>query len=136
MKCYRRMLGITWKERKTNEYVWRLVEAGVQRQERLMQVVQRRILIFFGHQSRRDGRAKQLIQGKCYGSKYKERPMRVWQDNIREKGGNSGQACYHLKADRERCRAIVRQFVHQRPSRLRTNGLNLEESNIIAPKGF
>eukprot|EP00795_Rhopilema_esculentum_P011253 gene11253-biopygen11519 len=138
MKCYNRMLGITWKECRTNEYVWGLVEAvfGGQRPERLMQVVQRRILTFFGHQSRRDGWTKQLIQGRCYGSRYQVRPMRVWQDNIRDWTGLGRQARSHHTADMERWRASVRKRVHQRPSRLRAYRLKSEKSNIVAAKCF
>ena len=43
MKCYRRVLGLSWKEHKTNDYIWERVANIFNGKwpERSMQVVQR-----------------------------------------------------------------------------------------------
>ena len=52
MKCYRRVLGITWKEKKTNKDVLKLVadNGDGSPPERLMTVIRIRKLTFFGHE--------------------------------------------------------------------------------------
>ena len=43
-KCYRIMLGTSYTQHKTNEYVWQQVDALAERQELLLSTVQRRKL--------------------------------------------------------------------------------------------
>ena len=40
-KCYRRMLGISWKDRKTNKFVQRGIKARAGQQENLLGIVKR-----------------------------------------------------------------------------------------------
>ena len=47
--CYRRLLGISYIEHKTNEYVWQQVDILAGRQELLLSTVMRRKLSWFGH---------------------------------------------------------------------------------------
>ena len=56
MKCHRSVLGITWKEKKTNEDVLKLVADNCDGSptERLMTVIKKRKFTFFGHELRRD----------------------------------------------------------------------------------
>ena len=63
MKCYRRLLGITWKEKKTNDDVLQLVADNCDGSptERLMTVIKKRKLTFFGHELRRDKVTKTLM---------------------------------------------------------------------------
>ena len=48
-KCYRRMICISFREHKTNEYVWQQVSMLAVRQELLLPAVKRRKLSCFGH---------------------------------------------------------------------------------------
>ena len=48
-KCYRSTLGISYKEHKTNEYVWQQVSILTERQEQLLSTVKRRKLSWLGH---------------------------------------------------------------------------------------
>ena len=48
-KCYRRMLGISYRDHKTNEYVWQQVSILAGRQELLLSTVKRRKISRFGH---------------------------------------------------------------------------------------
>ncbi|XP_042881951.1 uncharacterized protein LOC122259316 [Penaeus japonicus] len=65
MKCYRRLLGITWGERRTNGYVR-------DRPEPFMRTIAKRKLQFFGHQVRRNKTSKFLIQDYCEGTRQQE----------------------------------------------------------------
>ena len=47
-KCYRRMIGISWKDLKTNEFVQRGIKARAGQQENLLGIVKRRKLVWFG----------------------------------------------------------------------------------------
>ena len=122
MKCYRRLLGVSWKEHKTNDYIWERIDNifNGKRPERLMQIVQRRKLVFFGHQVRRDAWTKALMQGNCEGSRNQGRPMRIWQDDIKDWSNLKGLESYHLALDRDKWRASVKTWVHQWPNRLRS----------------
>ena len=83
MKCYRRMLKITWKERKTNEYVWnKVTEILGERPEPVMDVIMRRKLKYFGHQVRRNGMARALIEGNFEGDRGRGIPRRQWKDDL------------------------------------------------------
>ena len=48
-KCYRSMLGISYREHKTNEYVWQKVSILAGPQEPLLSTITRRKLSWFGH---------------------------------------------------------------------------------------
>ena len=58
-ECYRRLVGISYTENHTNEYVWRQVNFLVGREERLLSTVGRRKLSWFGHVCRHDSMPKQ-----------------------------------------------------------------------------
>eukprot|EP00794_Sanderia_malayensis_P013305 gene13305-biopygen10613 len=77
MRCYRRMLKITWKERRTNEYVWNKVTKILgERLEPVVDVIMRRKLKHFGHQVWRNGMARALIEGIVESDRGRGRPQR------------------------------------------------------------
>ena len=49
------MLGISWKDRKTNEFVQRGIKARAGQQENLLGIVKRRKLAWFGQDSAAQG---------------------------------------------------------------------------------
>ena len=57
------MLGISWKDRKTNEFVQRDIKARAGQQENLLGIVKRRKVAWFGHISRHNSLAKTELQG-------------------------------------------------------------------------
>ena len=61
MKCYRRILNISYRDRKTNDYVRQKIEELGGKQERLLQVVKRRKLQWYGHITRHDSLAKTIL---------------------------------------------------------------------------
>ena len=62
-KCYRRMLGISCREHKTNECVWQQANILAGRQQLLLSTVKHRTLSWFGHVCRRGTLPKIIIQG-------------------------------------------------------------------------
>ena len=68
-KCFRRMLGITWQEKKTNEYVKSQVASLDGPQEPLLAVIKRRKLTWFGHVIRHNTLPKTILQGTLEGGR-------------------------------------------------------------------
>ena len=83
-KCFRRMLGITWQEKKTNEYVRSQVESLVGPQEPLLAIVKRRKLTWYGHVTRHNTLPKTILQGTLEGGRKHGRQQKTWLDNIKE----------------------------------------------------
>ena len=92
-KCMRKILRISWTERKTNDYVWSRVESVSGRQERLLSTVKRRKLLWFGHVTRHDSLAKTTMQGTIQGGRRRGRQRKNWMENIKEWTG-----CRHTPA--------------------------------------
>ena len=83
-KCDRRMLGISWKDRKTNEFVKRGIKARTGQQENMLGIVKRRKLAWFGHISRQNSQAKTVLQGTLEGGRKRGRQVKCWADNLKE----------------------------------------------------
>ena len=62
MRCYRRLLNISYKDHVTNEEVCRKIQAAIGEYDELMILVKRRKLRWFGHVSRSSGLAKAILQ--------------------------------------------------------------------------
>ena len=83
-KCYRRMLRISWKDRKTNEFVQRGITARAGQQEKLLGIVKRRKRAWSGHISRHNSLAKTVLQGPLEGGRKRGRQVKCWADNLKE----------------------------------------------------
>ncbi len=125
MKCYRRLLGISWKERKTNENVLKKVKdcLDVENLEMMIDMVKSRKLKFFGHQMRRDGcggmMIRSVIEGIVEGKRSRGRPNKEWNDDLKEWSGRQMSDLTKLAGDRILWRRLVHDWVHPRPNRLR-----------------
>lgn len=117
MKTFRRLLGITWKEKKTNEYVWNQVKEKLQdeKMENIVDVLKRRKLTFFGHHIRANRILKTLIQGKVEGERKRGKPRRSWSDDLVDWTGLSLADLCREAENRTNWRARVSTWVHQRP---------------------
>jgi len=80
MKCLRKILGVQWTEKRTNE--WVLERTGTERT--LLNTIKRRKLIYFGHVMRKQGGCmeKEIIQGTMSGTRARGRPKMGWTANI------------------------------------------------------
>ena len=81
MKGLRRILGVSWTAKKTNE--WVLNKAGVKRE--LLDTVKARKLAYYGHTMRKQGNCleKEIMQGTMPGARRRGRPRTAWMDSIK-----------------------------------------------------
>ena len=105
MWCYRRILKISWKDRKTNEWVQQQVK--VKNSDRLLLTIERWQLRYFGHIIRADGLEKCCQQGMVDGKRSAGRQKTRWSDNIKRAAGMSIGKATRMTEDREEWRFIV-----------------------------
>ncbi len=63
-RCFRKILGISYKDRITNEQVRKTIIKHIGPYEDLLATVKRRKLKWYGHVTRSDGLTKVILQGK------------------------------------------------------------------------
>ena len=82
MRCYRRLLNISYKAHVTNEEVHNRIQnvIGVHND---LTMVKKRKLRWYDHISRSSGMAKTILQGTVKGARRNEDRRRDWEDNIR-----------------------------------------------------
>ena len=64
MRCYQRLLNITYKDNVTNEEVRRKIQAVIGEYDDLLTLVKKRKLRWFSHVSRSPRLAKTILQGR------------------------------------------------------------------------
>ena len=69
MRCYRKILHISYKDRVTNKKVRAKIQQAIGPHEDLLTIVKRRKLQWYGHVSRPSGLAKTILQGRVKGGK-------------------------------------------------------------------
>ena len=84
MRCYRRILRISYKDHVTNEEVHAKIQQAIGPHEDLLTTVRRRKLQWYGHVSRSSGLAKTILQGTGIGRRRQSTQRKRWEDNIRE----------------------------------------------------
>ena len=86
MRCYRRLLNISYKDHVTNEEVGRKIQAAIGEYHELLTLVKKRKLRWFGHVSRSSGLAKTILQGTVKGKSKKEADRRRGGKTISKSG--------------------------------------------------
>ena len=84
MRCFRKLLGISYRDHITNEEVKARIENAVGLYEDLLTSVKRRKLKWYGHDTRSPGLAKATLQGTVQGGRRRGRQRKRWEDNIKE----------------------------------------------------
>ena len=108
LRCFRRILGITWKQRITNGEVQRRIKNEIGEHEPLLETARRRKLQWFGHTLRRVGTlAYDIMHGSVNGSRGRGRPKITWFNDIKDWSGRSIVDCLRASKDREYWRHIV-----------------------------
>lgn len=107
LKCFRRILNITYRDRISNEEVERRIRQSIGPYEDLLTTVKKRKLKWYGHVTRSKGLAKTILQGKVNGSRRRGRPRRKWTDNIPEWTGLPLTETIRCAEDRTRWRSLV-----------------------------
>ncbi|GFN79614.1 endonuclease-reverse transcriptase [Plakobranchus ocellatus] len=109
MRCYRRLLGISYKDHTTNEEVSRRIVNAIGPHVDLLTIVRQRKLKWYGHTTRSSGRAKTIMQGTVIGGRRRGRQKKCWDDNIREWSGFELRNTLRKAEDREEWKAVVRR---------------------------
>ena len=84
MRCYRKILHISYKDHVTNEEVCDKIQQAIGPHEDPLTIVKRRKLQWYGHVFRSSGLAKTILQGTVKGGRRQGRQRTRWEDNIRE----------------------------------------------------
>ena len=69
MRCYRKLLGITYLDRVTNDNVRRMIKEAIRPYDELMSIVKKRKLRWYGHMMRSTGLSKTILQGTVEGTR-------------------------------------------------------------------
>ncbi|KAG1715000.1 Endophilin-B1 [Nymphon striatum] len=96
MWIYRRIGKVSWTERKTNEYVLRML--GIKKQ--LLNIVKERKLKYYGHIKRHQTVQRITLEGKVEGKRSRGKQRLKWEDNIKGWTKRSMEECGRLAKDR------------------------------------
>ena len=120
MRCYRKILRISYKDRVTNEEVCAKIQRAIGPHEDLLTTVKRRKLQWYGHVSRSSGLTKTILQGTVKGGKRQGRQRKRWEDSIREWTSQEFAKSQRAVKNREKWRKLLAKssVVPQRLSRL------------------
>ena len=106
MRCYRKILRISYKDQVTNEEVYAKIQQAIGPHENLLTIVKRRKLQWYVHVSRSLGLAKTILQGTVNGEKRQDRQRKRWED-IREWTGLEFGKSQRAVENREKWRKLV-----------------------------
>ena len=120
MRCYRKILHISYKDHVTNEKVHAKIQQAIGPHKDLLRIVKRCKLQWYGHVSCSSGLAKTILQGTVNRGRSQGRQRR-WEENIRQWTGLEFGKSQRAVENREKRRKLVAKsfVVPQRPSRLR-----------------
>ena len=88
-RCLRKIIGISYKDRITNEHVRKNHHNAYRTVRRSLATLKRRNLKWYRYVTRSDGLSKMTQQGTVEGMRRRGRPRKKWIDNIAEWTGNS-----------------------------------------------
>ena len=84
MRCYRKILHISYKDHVTNKKVRATIQQAVGPHEDLLTIVKKFKLQWYDHVSRTSGLAKTILHGTVKGGRRQGRQRKRWEDNTRE----------------------------------------------------
>ena len=121
MRCYRKILRISYQNHVTNEEVRAKIQQAIGPHENRLTMVKRRKLQWYGHVSRSSGLAKTILQGTVKRRRTQGRQKKRWENNIREWTGLEFAKTQRAVENRGKWRKLDAKssVVPQRPSRLR-----------------
>ena len=107
MRCYRKILHISYKHHVTNEEVHTKIQQAIRPHEDLLTIVKRHKLQWYEHISCSSGLTKTLLQGTVKGERRQGRQKKRWEDNIREGTGLEFTKSQKAVENREKWRKLV-----------------------------
>ena len=110
-KNFRKLLGVTYKDRITNDEIRnRISQAG--RYTDILTNVKRRKITWYGHVTRFEGLSKLIQQGNIEGKIRCGRPKKMWIDNIKEWTNKSLGETQLMAHKRKEWRIFVLNVTH------------------------
>ena len=107
MRCFRRLLGISYKDHISNEEVRNRIIQTNGPYEDLLTITKKRKLRWYGHVTRSTGLAKTILQGTVRGGRRQGRQKKRWEDNIAEWTGLKLSNTVRLADNRHEWRELV-----------------------------
>ena len=101
MRCFRKLLGTSYRDHITNEEVKARIENTIWPYEDLLTSVKRRKLTWYGHVTRSSGLAKAVLQGTVQERLRRGSQRKRWEDNIKEWTGLEWNILLRKAEDRE-----------------------------------
>ena len=118
IRCFRRILGISYTDHITNEEVRRTISRHVKHYEDLLKTVKKRKLKWYRHVTRSSTLSKTMripsktiLQGTVQGKRIWERQRKTWADNIADWTGKTFAKTQALAHDGKKW--SPRQVVHR-----------------------
>ena len=102
MRCYRRLLHISYKDHITNVIMCKKIQTAIGPYEEIFTTVKKRKLRWFGHVVRSIGLCKKIVQGTVPRKRKRGRQKKRWEDNIREWTGLDFNSSQRAAEDRQR----------------------------------
>ena len=108
MRCYQRLLNISYKDHLTNEGVHRKIQAAIGENDELLTLVKKQKLRWFGRVSRSSGLAKTILQGTVKVKRKRGRQKKRWEDNIKKWTGMDFASSAWAAENRTRWKGIAK----------------------------
>ena len=105
MRCYRRILKVSWTEHRTNESIRNELEV---KENWIRSYALRQKLKYFGHLKRHDGMGRIILEGRVNGKRKRGRPRRQWEKDIEDVLKMSIIEAGRLANNRDEFRTAVR----------------------------
>ena len=107
MRCYIRMLGITYRDRITNAEVTNRITHAIGQHDNLLTIIRKRKLTWYGHVTRATGLTKAVLQGTVRGGRRRGGQKKRWENNIQDWTGLRFAESQRLAQNRELWRNVV-----------------------------
>ena len=107
MRCFRTLLGISYRDHVTNEEVGNRIRQAIGPYEELLTTVKKRKLRWYEHKTRPTGLAKMIPQGTVQGGRRRGRQKKRWEDNVTEWTGLKLGEALRKAENREEWRTVV-----------------------------
>ena len=125
MRCYRRLLNISYKDHVMNEEVRNRIQNAIGMHDDLLTMVKKRKLRWYGHISRSSGMAKTILQGT--GARRRGRQKKRWEDNIKKWTGMGFLRCPEGSGRQERMERYCCNVICGAPTTSKVKGLRWDE---------
>ena len=107
MRCFRKLLGISYRHHITNEEVKARIGNAIGPYGDFLTSVKRRQLCWYGHVARSSVLAKTILQGTVQGRRRRGRQRKRWEDNIKDLTGLKRNIILRKAENRQEWRRLV-----------------------------